>query len=43
MNLFTEQKQAHRHKQQTYGTKGDTCRGEDELGPLGLTDTHCHV
>ena len=33
MNLFTKQKQTHRHRKQTYGYKGDSGgEGRDKLG-----------
>ena len=33
MNLFTKQKQTHRHRKQTYGyQKGQQGAGEDKLG-----------
>ena len=34
MNLFTKQKQAHRHRKQTYGYQ----RGEGERDKLGVWD-----
>ena len=32
MNLFTKQKQTHRHRKQIYGYKGEKGRGKDKLG-----------
>ena len=41
MNLFTKQKQTHRHSKQTCGhQKGKERRGNEELG---LTGTHCYM
>ena len=37
MNLFTKQKQTHRHRKQTYGYQ----RGSRKY-KLGLTDTHLY-
>ena len=38
MNLFSEQKQTHRHWNMV--TKGDRWRGEGGNGPLGLAYAH---
>ena len=32
MNLFTKQKQTHRHRKQTYGYQRGKRAGEDKLG-----------
>lgn len=32
MNLFTKQKQIHRHRKQTYGDQRGKGRGRDKLG-----------
>ena len=41
MNLFTKQKQTHRHSKQTCGhQKGKERRGNEELR---LTGTHCYM
>ena len=43
MNLFTKQKQTHRHRKQTYGyQRGWQGRGEKNKS-LGLMDTHYYM
>ena len=42
MNLFTKQKETHRHRKQTYGYQ----RGKGGVGSIGnlrLTDTHYYI
>ena len=39
MNLFTKQKQAHRHRKQTYGYQ----RGGEERDTLGVWDKNTHT
>ena len=43
MNLFTKQKQTHRHRERTYGYQWGKCGGEGQIGSLGLTCTHCYI
>jgi len=39
MNLFTKQKQTHRHREQTYGCQGGG-EGVGWTGSLGLVDAN---
>ena len=39
MNLFTKQKQTHRHRKQTYGYQ----RGKGRGGSLVLADTNYYI
>ena len=41
MNLFTKQKQTHRHRKQTMATKGDRVCGGAWTGCLGLAYANC--
>ena len=44
MNLFTKQKQTHRHRQQTYGYQRRKVGWEEGYSEgLGLTDTHYRI
>ena len=40
MNLFTKQKQTHRHREQTYGYQRREGRGRDKLRGTRLTYKH---
>ena len=40
MNLFTKQKQTHRHRKQTYGSQRERVVGEGRIGSLGW---HMHT
>ena len=42
MNLFTEQKQTHRLREQPYGYQGGRM-GEGKIGSLVLTCTPCYI
>ena len=41
MNLFTKEKQTHRHRKQTYGYQMGKVAGRDKS--LGLTYTHYYI
>lgn len=41
MTLDTEQKQAHRHRQQTHGYQSGEEDGRGTNYRMGLTDTNC--
>ena len=41
MNLFTKQKQTHRHREQTGGCQGGV--GERWIGSLGLADANYYI
>ena len=43
MNLFTKQKQTHRHRQQTCGCQEGGGVGEGWSGSLGLADANCYI
>ena len=43
MNLFTKQKQTHRHRDQTCGCQGGEWEREGWTGSLGLVDTNCYI
>ena len=43
MNLSTRQKQAHRHKEQTFGCQGGKQVGEGRTGSLGLADANYYM
>ena len=43
MNLYTKQKQTHRHRKQTHGYQRVEGEGEGQTGSMGLTDAHYHV
>ena len=42
MNLSTKQKQTHRHREQTCGHQGGSCR-EGWTGNLGLVDVNSDI
>ena len=43
MNLFTKQKQTHRHSKQTCGCQGGGGVGEIWIGSLGLADANYFI
>ena len=43
LNLFTEQKQNHRLKKQSYGYQRGKAGGEREIRSLGLTYIHHYI
>ena len=43
VNLFTKQKQTHRHRKQTYGYQRGKGIGRDKIRRLGLTDMHDYI
>ena len=43
MNLFTKQKQTHRHREQTGGCQGGRRVGEGWTGSLGLADAIYYI
>ena len=43
MNLYTKQKQNHRHRKQTYGYQTGEGRREGQIKSMGLTDTKNHT
>ena len=43
MNLFTKQKQTHRHSKQTYGYQRGEGREEGQIRGMGLTETKYYI
>ena len=43
MNLFTKQKQTHRHREQTCGCQGGRWEEEGRIGSLGLADANYNI
>ena len=43
MNLFTRQKQTHRHIKQSYVYQKGKEVGEEYIGNLGMAGTHCYI
>ena len=43
MNISTQQKQTHRHREQTCGCQGGWGMGEGRTGSLGFTDTNYSI
>ena len=43
MNISTEQKQTHRHREETCGCQGGRGEGEGRIGSLGLADANCYI
>ena len=42
-NISTEQKQTHRHREQSCGCQGGRGEGEETIGSLGLADANCYI
>ena len=43
MNLYTEQKQTHRHRKQIYGYQRGEGAGEGQIKGMGLTETNYYT
>ena len=43
MNLATQQKQTHRHREQTCGCQAGEGVGEGRIGSLGLADANYYI
>ena len=43
MNLLTKEKQAHRHKEQTWSCQGGETMREGWIGSLGLAKANYHI
>ena len=43
MNLFTKQKQTHRHEKQTWGYQRGERGAERQIRSMGLTDTNHYI
>ena len=43
MNLFTKQKQTHKHREQTCGCQGGVVVGEGWTGNSGLVDANYYI
>ena len=45
MNIYTKQKQSHRHRKQTYGHQKEKEEGgeEEQMRKMGLTNTNCYI
>ena len=43
MNIFTKQKQTHRHREQTCSCQGEGGLGEGLIESFGLADTNCYI
>ena len=43
MNLFTKEKQTHRHREQTCGFRGGGGEGVGRTGSLGLVDANYFI
>ena len=43
INLYTKQKQTHRHRKQTYGYLREEGRRERQIRSMGLTDTNYYT
>ena len=43
MNLYTKQKQNHRHRKQTHGYQKGEGEREGQVGSMGLTDTNYYI
>ena len=43
MNLFTKQKQTHRHRKQIYSYQRGQAEGKGQIRNMGLTDTNCYT
>ena len=43
MNLYTKQKQTHRHRKQTYGCQKGGGMGKGWIGSLGLADANYYI
>ena len=43
MNLSMQQKQTHRHREQTYGCQKGGVIGEGWIGSLGLADANYYI
>ena len=43
INISTNQKQTHRHREQTYGCQVGGSWAEGSIGNLGLADINCYM